>query len=63
MKRDDSDCNLAGYRLDGPGLIRGKSSNHFLLHEVQTASGSTQSPIQSVPNGHLGLIQWQCGRA
>jgi hypothetical protein len=64
MKRDNSACNLAGYRVDDPRSILGKGRNIFLFHEVQTASGCTQPPIQSVSIGHLGLLlQWQCGRA
>lgn len=44
---------------DGPGSIVGKNKNTFLLHDVQTTSGSTQRPIQSVPNGQLRLLlQW-----
>jgi hypothetical protein len=48
MKRDNSLCNLAGYRVNDPGSILGKGKNVFLFHEVQTAFGPTQPPIQSL---------------
>jgi hypothetical protein len=41
---------------NGPGSILGKNEDTFLLHDVQTTSGPTQLPIQSVPNGQLRLL-------